>query len=80
MNEEQTEKEVFQEIEGLVTDPGKNSCEKNHSTVKPQPLLTRAVCKTHNLEAYRPVREGAQSQDHGQRPTDLVLGADSEGG
>lgn len=48
MNEEQTEKkEVFQEIEGLVTDPGKNSCEKNHSTVKPLSLLTRAVCKTH---------------------------------
>lgn len=48
MNEEQTEKEeVFQKIEGLVTDHGKNSCEKNHLTVKPQPLLTRAVCKTH---------------------------------
>lgn len=48
MKEEQTEKkEVFQEIEGLATDHGKNSCEKNHSTVKSQPLLTRAVCKTH---------------------------------
>ena len=48
VNEEQMEKEeVFQEVEGLVTSHGKNSYEKNHLTVEPQSLLTRAVCKTH---------------------------------
>lgn len=47
MNEEQTEKEeVVQEVEGLVTGHGKISREKNHLTVEPQSLLTRAVCKT----------------------------------